>query len=170
MMNANEIAGFGNRKTPFYLYDMRLLSRTLDEIVRLSSDYGIEVHYAVKANANVPVLRRISSKGLGADCVSGNEILFALENGFPAEKTVFSGVGKTDREIELAISRGVFSINCESLPEIRVVNEIASGMGKKANVSVRINPDIDAHTHKYITTGDWKRTSSAFPDMNSKNS
>ncbi len=153
MMNANEIVGFGNRKTPFYLYDMRLLSRTLDEIVRLSSDYGIEVHYAVKANANVPVLRRISSKGLGADCVSGNEILFALENGFPAGKTVFSGVGKTDREIELAISKGVFSINCESLPEIRVVNEIASGMGKKANVSVRINPDIDAHTHKYITTG-----------------
>ena len=152
-MNVTEIERFRGRKTPFYLYDMRLLSQTLDQVVRLSSAYGIDVHYAVKANANVPILRRISSSGLGADCVSGNEVLFALENGFPAEKTVFSGVGKTDEEIELAISKGVFSINCESLPEIRVVDEIASRMGLRARVSVRINPDIDAHTHKYITTG-----------------
>ena len=122
-------------------------------MVRLSSQYGIEVHYAVKANADARLLGYIASRGLGADCVSGNEVLRALESGFPAEKIAFAGVGKTDLEIETAVRNDIFSINCESLPEIEVVDEIASSLGLKARVSARINPNIDAHTHKYITTG-----------------
>ncbi len=139
--------------TPFYLYDMGLLSETVSEVVRLSSHYGIEVHYAVKANANPRILQHIASKGLGADCVSGNEVLCALGNGFPPSRTAFAGVGKTDKEIETALVNGIFAINCESIPEIAVVDEIAGKLGRKADVLVRINPDIDAHTHKYITTG-----------------
>ena len=153
MLNDNTISRLEKMKTPFYLYDMELLARTVSEVVRLSSQYGIEVHYAVKANADARLLGYIASRGLGADCVSGNEVLRALESGFPAEKIAFAGVGKTDLEIETAVRNGIFSINCESLPEIEVVDEIASSLGLRARVSARINPNIDAHTHKYITTG-----------------
>ena len=140
-------------RTPFYLYDMKLFRETVSEVVRLSSLYGIDVHYAVKANAGKPFLRHMASEGFGADCVSGNEVLCALENGFSPDKIAFAGVGKTDREIETALENGIFALTCESLPEISVINELAGRLGKKADILVRINPDIDAHTHKYITTG-----------------
>ena len=153
MLNVNQITKLQEIRTPFYLYDMELLERTVAEVVRLSAEYGIEVHYAVKANAQPRILEYIASQGLGADCVSGNEVLKALESGFPAGKIAFAGVGKTDLEIETAVRNGIFSINCESLPEIEAVDAIASRLGLRARVSARINPDIDAHTHKYITTG-----------------
>ena len=153
VLRDSNIQKIGKVRTPFYLYDMGLFEKTVSEVVRLSSLYGIEVHYAVKANAGKRILRYIASQGLGADCVSGNEVLRALEDGFPAGKIAFSGVGKTDREIETALEHGIFSLNCESLPEIETVNAIAGRLGRKADILVRINPNIDAHTHKYITTG-----------------
>ena len=153
MNDVKRIARLQQMRTPFYLYDMELLARTLDEVSALSARYGIEVHYAVKANPEERILRSIAARGFGADCVSGNEVKCALGNGFPAGRIVFAGVGKTDEEIETAVRSGIFSINCESLPEMKVIDEIASGLGLRARVSARVNPDIDAHTHKYITTG-----------------
>ena len=143
-----------NLPTPCYYYNMALLDATLKKVVDESSRHpGFHVHYAVKANANPVLLKRISSYGLGADCVSGNEIIRALECGFPAEKIVYAGVGKSDREIEIALQNNIFCFNCESLPEIEVINEIAERMNKKARIALRINPNVDAHTHHYITTG-----------------
>ena len=153
MLKIKDISQMEKIRTPFYLYDMELLAESVSEMVRLSAQYGISAHYAVKANAEDRILRYIASKGLGADCVSGNEVLTALASGFPPEKIVFAGVGKTDEEIETAVGNGIFSMNCESLPEIEVIDGIAGRMGKKAGIMVRINPNIDAHTHKYITTG-----------------
>lgn len=139
--------------TPCYFYDLPLLERTLDSLLEEAGKYGYMVHYAIKANANPVLLQRISRKGLGADCVSGNEIRRALECGFPSRKIVLAGVGKNDWEIELALQDDIFCFNCESLPEIRVIHEIAARTGKKARIALRINPDVKADTHHYITTG-----------------
>lgn len=142
-----------NTPTPYYYYNLELLDRTLQTLLNASAKYGYEVHYAIKANANPVLLQHISRQGLGADCVSGNEIRRALECGFPAPSIVFAGVGKSDWEIELALQQDIFCFNCESLPEIRIINEIAGRLGKKARIALRINPNVDAHTHHYITTG-----------------
>lgn len=139
--------------TPYYYYNTELLETTLNTVLKESNQYGYHVHYAIKANANPVLLKQISSKGLGADCVSGNEIRRALECGFPAQSIVYAGVGKSDWEIELALQHDIFCFNCESLPEILVINEIAGRLGKKARIALRINPNVDAHTHHYITTG-----------------
>ena len=132
---------------------MELLHKTVDLAAELAQKYDIKIHYAVKANAERRILEYISSKGFGADCVSGNEVLHAHACGFPADKIVYAGVGKSDKEIFRALQLGIEAFNCESLQEIYVINEMARVHGLKANVSVRINPDIDAHTHKYVTTG-----------------
>lgn len=142
-----------NLKTPCYYYNTELLEKTLQTIVAESGKHGYHVHYAVKANANPTLLRIIRQYGLGADCVSGNEVTRAIECGFPAEKIVYAGVGKSDFEIETALNNNIFCFNCESLPEIEVINEIAGRMGKQAHIALRINPNVDAHTHHYITTG-----------------
>lgn len=153
-MFSQEIAlRFKSRKTPFYYYDLQLLRRTLDLVRAESSKYGYHVHYAFKANFNDHILEEIRKAGLGADCVSGNEVRRALDAGFPADKIVFAGVGKTDEEIELGIDHGIFCFNCESVQELQVINEIASGKKKQVNVALRINPNVNANTHKYITTG-----------------
>ena len=144
---------FGSVETPFYYYDVELLNKTLDLVIAESGKYGCEVHYALKANANVKILKLIAGKGLGADCVSGEEVKVAIEAGFPASKIVFAGVGKTDREIELALDYDIFCFNVESVPELEVINRIASARNKTANVALRINPNVDAHTHHHITTG-----------------
>jgi len=112
-----------------------------------------DIHYAVKANSNPRILNDIASFGFGADCVSGNEIVAALEHGFAAEKILFAGVGKTDKEIELALAKNIQVFNCESMQEIFVINELAKKHNKIARISLRINPDVDAKTHKHITTG-----------------
>ena len=153
MMDSNIIDALDRVATPFYYYDMDLFRRTVDHVAELASRYDVKVHYAVKANVERRLLEYISSKGFGADCVSGNEVLHAHDCGFPADKIVYAGVGKSDKEIYNALMLGIEAFNCESLQEIYVINEMAHRHGRKANVSVRINPDIDAHTHKYVTTG-----------------
>ena len=140
-------------QTPYYFYDTGLLDYTLDLVQQAALPCNYRVHYAVKANANPVLLKHISHRGLGADCVSGNEIRRALECGFAASDIVYAGVGKTDREIEYALRQGIYCFNCESLPEIEVIDGIAGRLGMKARIALRVNPNVDAHTHHYITTG-----------------
>lgn len=144
---------FKGIETPFYYYDMDLLKKTLKIVKEDTKKYSFIQHYAVKANANRRLLEVIASEGFGADCVSGNEVKAAVNAGFPASKIVFAGVGKTDKEINLALDLNIFCFNVESLPELEVINELAHKKGKLAQVALRINPNVDAHTHEYITTG-----------------
>ncbi len=147
------IEKFEALQTPFYYYDMKLLGETLEMVKAESGKYGYHVHYAVKANANPRILQTIAAAGLGADCVSGGEVRAALEAGFPAEKVVFAGVGKADWEIDLGLDAGIFCFNVESLAELEIIHERAVAKGKTARVALRINPEVDAHTHAKITTG-----------------
>ena len=145
---------FERLRTPFYYYDTDLLKETLDAIKRETDRHeGYHLHYAIKACANPKVLRLIQQAGFGADCVSGGEIQACLDSGFPAGEIVFAGVGKADWEIELALKAGIQYFNVESIPELEVIADIATRMGKVADVSFRINPDVGAHTHANITTG-----------------
>ncbi len=141
-------------ETPFYYYDANLLRKTLDTIKQETAKYSnYRVHYAVKANANPKVLSIIRESGLGADCVSGGEIKAVIRAGFPTDKIVYAGVGKTDSEINLGLDYDIFCFNVESIPELEVINELAAAKGKIARVAFRINPDVGAHTHANITTG-----------------
>jgi len=140
-------------QTPCYYYDLAFLDETLKSVVQNSQYNDFHVHYALKANCNDNVLRRITAHGLGADCVSGNEVKKAIETGFLPSKITFAGVGKSDEEIRYALSQNIFAFNVESLEELQVIDELANEMNTVANVAVRINPNIDAKTHHYITTG-----------------
>ncbi|MGM9751144.1 MAG: diaminopimelate decarboxylase [Candidatus Cryptobacteroides sp.] len=145
---------FASLRTPFYYYDLPLLRRTLDKIRECIEPYPqFHVHYAVKANFNGRILQEISRCGFGADCVSGGEIRAALQNGFAPESIVYAGVGKSDEEILLALDAGIARFNVESAAELEVINELALSRGVVAPVSLRVNPDIGAHTHANITTG-----------------
>lgn len=148
------IEKFNSIQTPFYYYDQSLLQQTLDTINHEASKYkGYKVHYAVKANVDPTVLGIINASGLGCDCVSGGEVERCLMSGFAPSKIVFAGVGKADWEINLALDANIACFNVESIPELEVINELAAAKGKVANVALRVNPNVDAHTHKYITTG-----------------
>ncbi len=147
------IERFRELSTPFYYYDTELLEATLSVVRQTSAQPDFKVYYAVKANANPEILLRIASAGLGADTVSGGEIRRAIECGFPPESIVFAGVGKSDTEIEYALQSGIGCLNVESAEELDVIIEIAGRMGVVAPVALRVNPEIDAHTHHYITTG-----------------
>jgi diaminopimelate decarboxylase len=147
------IAQFDKLQTPFYCYDIALLKQTLQHIKEAASYDDYCVHYAIKANANIGVLVHIRNAGLGIDAVSGGEIKAAIDCGFDPAKIVFAGVGKADWEIELALRVGIGCFNVESLAELEIINQLAVDMGKTANIALRVNPNIDAHTHKYITTG-----------------
>ncbi len=140
-------------QTPFYYYDMGLLEQTLNVVKTESQKYGFVVHYAIKANANLRLLEAIRSFGFGVDCVSGYEVKKALESGFKPSGIVFAGVGKSDWEIELGIENDISCFNVESVPELEVINEIAASKNKTISVALRINPNVNAHTHHYITTG-----------------
>jgi diaminopimelate decarboxylase len=153
MIDRNKIEKFRDLPTPFYYYDLDVLNKTLTTLKKESDNSGYKIHYAVKANANPRILQIISSYGFGADCVSWNEIDAAIKAGFDPGDIVFAGVGKSDREIEAAIGTDIFCFNCESIPEIEVINHFASLQNKIARIALRINPLIDAHTHQYITTG-----------------
>ena len=153
MISKKYIEKFDGLETPFYFYDLDRLRKTLDIVREEADSSGVRVHYAVKANHNPRLLKIIASYGFGADCVSGNEIAAAIESGFDPSGIVFAGVGKSDGEIKLALQKNIYCFNCESLQEIEVIDRLASAMGKKADIALRINPYIDAHTHKYITTG-----------------
>lgn len=141
-------------QTPFYYYDTKLLQATLDAINKEVEQYpNYHVHYALKANANLRLLEIIQKAGLGADCVSGGEVQRAIDAGFPADKIVYAGVGKSDREIVLALHHDIFCFNVESIPELQIINELAGKEGRVARVCLRINPDVEAHTHTHIITG-----------------
>lgn len=149
----SEINRFKELKTPFYYYQLSSLEENLQMLTNEANKYGYHVHYALKANANLPILEKIKTYGLGADCVSGNEILKAKECGFSPQKIVFAGVGKSDEEINIALDNDIFCLNCESIPEIEVINELAKQKNKTAAIALRINPNVNAKTHHYITTG-----------------
>ncbi len=147
------VTEFESKKTPFYYYDKELLARTLDAIKEAAPDKNFHVHYAIKANANPEILSIIANAGLGADCVSVGEVKASLDAGFPADKVVFAGVGKSDEEIDYSIDHDIACFNVESLPELQLIAEMAADKSRVANVALRVNPNIDAHTHHYITTG-----------------
>lgn len=153
MIPQKYIQRFNELETPFYFYDLVLLNKTLKKVKETSEKYGYILHFALKANNNDAVLSAIKEFGLGADCVSGNEITKSVNLGFPSNKIAFAGVGKTDKEIITGLENNIFSFNCESIHEMEVINEIAIKMGKVAPIAIRINPDVDPKTHKFIATG-----------------
>jgi len=140
-------------ETPFYLYDINLLRQTLESATALASKYGFKMHYAIKANYDPHILSVIKEFGLGIDCASAGEIRCAIEAGFDPSGIVYAGVGKKDKEVEYAISAGIFSINCESLQELELIDRIAGRLGKVQDIALRINPDIDPKTNSCIDTG-----------------
>jgi len=144
---------FRTQKTPFYFYDLDVLSATLNEIKKHGLSKGFHVHFALKANNQPKILKLIKDAGLGADCVSGGEIQRAIDSGFKANEIAFAGVGKSDEEIELGLKHDIFCFNCESVQELEVLDELAKKLGKVARIALRLNPNVEADTHKYITTG-----------------
>jgi diaminopimelate decarboxylase len=153
MFSSEEINSFHQKETPFYYYNLSVLRNTLELLKQESEKYNYEVHYALKANTNSAILEMIRDFGLGADCVSGNEVQKALESGFASSSIVFAGVGKSDSEIKLALDNDIFCFNCESVQEMEVINELAAKKNKIARIALRINPNVNAKTHRYITTG-----------------
>lgn len=138
--------------TPFWFYDMDLFGQTLEAVKSAAAKHDIKIHFAMKANVDRRILGILAAQGFGADCVSGNEVRLALECGIAPEKILYAGVGKTNKELREALAAGCH-FNCESLQEIYVLNIIASQLGKTADISVRINPDVDGHTAKSTTSG-----------------
>ena len=144
---------FKKLQTPFYYYDIGLLKDTLCLLRSETKKYGYLEHFAIKSNANPRILSIIAENGLGADCVSGGEIQAALDAGFPASKIVFAGVGKADWEINLGLDHDIACFNVESLAELAVLNDLAAAKNKTATIAIRVNPNVDGHTHQKITTG-----------------
>lgn len=140
-------------ETPFYLYDTDLLRQTVASATQMASRYNYKIHYAIKANYDRHLLEIIREYGVGIDCASGNEVRCAIEAGFDPKHIVYAGVGKRDKEIRYAIEQGIMAINCESVEELHVVNQIAGEMGRKVDVALRVNPDIDPKTNSCIDTG-----------------
>lgn len=153
MITQSQIANLQQHPTPFYAYDIELLKKTLEAAKAASTPYKYHVHYAFKANVDPKVLAVIRDYGFGADCVSGNEVRCAVDAGFKSTNIVFAGVGKGDEEIRYGLKQDIFCFNCESLPEMEVINQLAGEVAKKARVALRINPNVHANTHHYITTG-----------------
>lgn len=153
MFDRSTITAFEQQETPFYYYDLNLLQATLTSAKNAADQYGYHIHYALKANFNEEILRLIQASGIGADCVSGNEVTKAIELGFPKDKVVFAGVGKADKEIRAALKKNIFAFNVESVQELQVIADLASAEQQVAQVALRINPNVDAKTHQYITTG-----------------
>lgn len=139
--------------TPCYYYDMRVLQQILSNAKSEADKHHFNIHYALKANNNPEILSVIQSFGFGADCVSGQEVKLAIENNFTPNQIFFAGVGKTDKEIQLAIECNILCFNVESLQELSVIGHWAEKMNRTAQVALRINPNINADTHRYITTG-----------------
>jgi diaminopimelate decarboxylase len=139
--------------TPFYVYSAATLSRHYKVFTEAFSEVDMMLCYAVKANSNLAVLSHLGSLGAGADTVSEGEIRKARAAGIPADKIVFSGVGKSRDEIRYALGINIAQFNVESREELEMINKEASALGVKANVAVRVNPDVDAKTHDKISTG-----------------
>jgi len=139
--------------TPFYCYSSATMSRHFKIYNAALEGLDRLICYAMKANGNLAVLKTLAELGTGADVVSGGELERALAAGVPAEKIVFSGVGKTKQELAYAIDSGIFQINVESVEELDLLSMVATSKGRDVNVSLRVNPDVDAKTHEKITTG-----------------
>ena len=139
--------------TPAYVYSLATLRRHYQVFDRAFAQVRHIVCFSVKANSNLALLRAFAKEGSGFDIVSGGELFRALKVGADPKKIVFSGVGKKKDEIEYALNAGILMFNVESEPELVALNEIAAGVGKKAPISLRINPDVDPQTHPYISTG-----------------
>ena len=152
MFREQEIEFFKKTKTPFYYYNLDVLDLTIESMLKYASHFNYDIHYAFKANADDKILDHIRVKGLGADCVSGNEVKKAIDNGFLSEKIVFAGVGKSDDEINYSLDKDIFCFNCESLAELNVINELASKKNKIAPVALRINPNVNANQITIIYT------------------
>jgi diaminopimelate decarboxylase len=142
-----------NVGTPVYVYSKKAIEDKINEYKEAFKDYPTLICYACKANSNLSILNIFNKYGFGLDTVSGGEIFKGLLAGFPTDRIVYAGVGKTDEELELAINKEILSFNVESKEELDVINEIAKKLGKKANISIRVNPDVDPKTHPYISTG-----------------
>jgi diaminopimelate decarboxylase len=143
----------GEFGTPLYVYGRASIEAAFHAYQRSFLAVPHRLCYAVKANGNGAILRLLAGLGAGADIVSGGELLAARRAGFPPERIVFAGVGKSDEEIALGLEHGIGEINAESEPEIRRIGALAAARGKVARVSLRVNPDIDARSHPYISTG-----------------
>lgn len=139
--------------TPFYVYSQATLTRHYRVFADAFAGMNATVAFAMKSNSNMAVLRTLAKLGAGADVVSGGELAIALRAGFPADKVVFSGVGKTKAELRQALEAGIHQINVESVPELDVLNGVAQEMGVQAPIALRINPDVGAGGHAKITTG-----------------
>jgi len=139
--------------TPFYCYSRATMTRHYRVFAEALEGLDAQICYAVKANGNLAVIRTLAALGAGADVVSGGELERALAAGVPADKIVFSGVGKTGQEIAAALDAGIMQINVESEPELHALSAIAAARGQTIDISVRVNPDVDAKTHDKITTG-----------------
>jgi diaminopimelate decarboxylase len=139
--------------TPFYCYSTATLTRHYQVFAGAFADVNALVCYAMKANSNQAVIATLAKLGAGADVVSEGELKRARLAGVPADKIMFSGIGKTARELALAVDEGILCINVESEPELDLLSSIAAGKGRTANISVRVNPDIDPKTHHKIATG-----------------
>ncbi len=153
MITSQQFDSFSSKETPFYFYDLEVLDKTLNQIQKHGISKGYHIHYALKANPHPKILQKILAAGLDADCVSGGEIQRALDCGFKSDQIAYAGVGKRDSEIELGLQNDIFCFNVESVQELKVLNELAAKHDKKARVALRLNPNVDAKTHKYITTG-----------------
>ncbi|MCC7051077.1 MAG: diaminopimelate decarboxylase, partial [Bacteroidia bacterium] len=150
---ADIVNKLAKKETPFYYYNLDVLHENCKRITTESAKFNFEVHYALKANVNTKILNIIQSYGLGADCVSGQEILTAIQHGFKPQQVVFAGVGKSDKEITIALTNNIACFNCESIQEIEIINQLAKKNNTTARIALRINPNVSAKTHHYITTG-----------------
>jgi diaminopimelate decarboxylase len=139
--------------TPFYCYSLPTLHRHIRAFEEPLAGVDHQTCFAMKANSSLAILTFMASQGLGADVVSGGELYRALKAGIPAEKVVYSGVGKTTDEIDMAIQAGIMMFNIESEQELEVINQRAGMLDRKAPISIRVNPDVDPMTHPYISTG-----------------
>ncbi len=139
--------------TPFYCYSTATLERHYRVFADAFADTKALVCYAMKANSNQSVLRTLARLGAGADVVSGGELKRARAAGIPASKIVFSGVGKTEAELRLALDEDILCLNIESEPELDLLSQLATEMGRTARISIRVNPDVDSGTHAKISTG-----------------
>ena len=140
-------------KSPFYLYSNNNITKNYKSFYDNFKKVNPLICFSVKANSNINILRILKKMGSGADVVSGGELLKTLKSGIKPNKIVFSGIGKTEEELKLAIKKNILLINVESENEAELINQISGKMKKKTSIGIRLNPDINAPTHKKISTG-----------------
>ncbi|HEY5038807.1 MAG TPA: diaminopimelate decarboxylase, partial [bacterium] len=139
--------------TPVYVYSLPAFEAQFKQIDLAYKSVPHLVAYSIKTNDNLSVVRALAKLGSGTDVVSGGELFKARKAGVPANRIIFAGVGKTDDEIAYALKEGIRYFNVESIPEIEAINEVAKKLHKVASIAIRFNPNIDALTHRYISTG-----------------